>query len=371
MRRPSLRALRALQALPVAVLVATLGASRAGGQAVAASSTVTGGAPGGVPSGAVASGDVPQAPADSALALPDPERPRVARLLDAGTRAFRLPPLPVVRTVVNDDPRAYAGYDGRGAPRYVRRLFSEYERSLLKWAYGIEEPNRLWLPDTTTHATLRYDTRLVDGVVLVARVGYPSARYPGETWDAFADRLAMGRREEFRRGGTTTYSSIDALVPDARACFARLLDDARRAGFRVRVRETLRSPERQAYLYSAADGRTYTATSAHMVGRAIDLEIGDGRLTNPATVEEWVAFRRWVLAQRTVTGARFQLIGAVDRTWDWPHVELEDDPNGFRTVDELLAAAAAKAAQAEQERLAKAAAAAAAGATAGRAGGAP
>jgi hypothetical protein len=361
MRRPSLRVLHGFRVLRVAAVAAcaaagVTGASRAGAQAVAASSTV----PGGVPSGAVASADGPQA-ADSVLVLPDPERPRLARLLDAGTRAFQLPPLPVVRAVVNDDPRAYAGYDGRGAPRYVRRRFTEYERSLLRWAYGIEEPNRLWLPDTTTHATLRYDTRLVDGVVLVARVGYPSARYPGETWDAFADRLAMGRREEFRRHGTSTYSSLDALAPDARACFARLLEDARRAGFRVRVRETLRSPERQAFLYSAADGRTYTATSSHMVGRAIDLEVGDGRLSNPATVEEWVAFRRWVLEQRTVTGARFQLIGGVDRTWDWPHVELEDDPNGFRTVDELLAAAAAKAAQAEQARVAKAAAAAAAG----------
>ena len=310
---------------------------------------------------------------DTAAALPpvpDPELPRLARLLDAGTRAFALPPLPSVRAVVGDDHRHYAGYDGRGAPRYVRRRFTDYERQLLRWAYGIEDPNRLWLPDSTPHATLRYDTRLVDGVVLVARVGYPSARRPGETWDAFADRLASGRREEFRRGASVTYSSLDMLAPDARSAFVRLLDDAARQGFRVRVRETLRTPERQAFLYSAADGRTYTATSAHMVGRAIDLVVGDGDLRNPATVSEWVAFRRWVLTQRTAWGARFQCIGAVDRTWDWPHVELEDDPVGFRTVDDLLASAAAKAAQAERARLAKAAAggATATGSTTERAG---
>jgi hypothetical protein len=50
-----------------------------------------------------------------------------------------------------------------------------------------------------------------------------------------------------------------------------------------------------------------------------------------------VAFRRW--AQAYGGGNRFRLIGTPERTWDWPHIELADDPHGFRSVDDALAAA--------------------------------
>lgn len=279
-----------------------------------------------------------------------------ARLLEAGRRAFALPPREPVRLALGDDPLRYAGYDRRGVPNYVRRRFTDYERSLLRWAYGIDDPNRLWLPDSTPQATLRYDTRRVDGVVLVVRVGYPSARRPDETWDDFADRLALGPRHAVPRAtpdAHRTHGSLDVLPPDARAAFASLLDAARAAGFRVALRETLRSPERQALLFSAADGRTYTATSAHMVGRAVDLQVGDGNLGREATRREWIAFRRWVLAQRTPTGGRYVLIGTPERTWDWPHVELEDDPVGFRSVEALLAGARQRADAAEATRVAR------------------
>jgi len=38
-------------------------------------------------------------------------------------------------------------------------------------------------------------------------------------------------------------------------------------------------------------------------------------------------------------GDRIRLIGTPERTWDWPHLELADDPHGYRSVDDALAAA--------------------------------
>jgi hypothetical protein len=37
-------------------------------------------------------------------------------------------------------------------------------------------------------------------------------------------------------------------------------------------------------------------------------------------------------------GGRFQLIGAPDKSWDWPHVELAG-PAGYRSIEALLLAA--------------------------------
>ena len=36
--------------------------------------------------------------------------------------------------------------------------------------------------------------------------------------------------------------------------------------------------------------------------------------------------------------AEFRLIGAPDRSWDWPHIESMDGPPAFQSVEELLAA---------------------------------
>ena len=46
----------------------------------------------------------------------------------------------------------YAGRDGDGIPRYIQRPFSDEERRLLREHFGIEEPSRLYLSDTTTEA---------------------------------------------------------------------------------------------------------------------------------------------------------------------------------------------------------------------------
>ena len=115
-----------------------------------------------------------------------------------------------------------------------------------------------------------------------------------------------------------------------------MLAAARHAGFRVRVTETRRSAERQAYLLTL-DGRlTHTATSRHAEGFAVDVIVDDGNLADRVTRRHWVAFRRWVLARE---GNAFRLIGDADRSWDWPHIEYMAAPPAFRSVEELLATA--------------------------------
>lgn len=103
----------------------------------------------------------------------------------------------------------------------------------------------------------------------------------------------------------------------------------------MRVVETHRTPERQAYLMVAGGGVTFTATSKHSSGHAVDLIVGDGNLRNKRTRSRWAAFRGWVT---TYDGGRFRLIGAPDKSWDWPHVELAG-PAGYGSIEALLLAA--------------------------------
>jgi hypothetical protein len=227
----------------------------------------------------------------------------------------------------------YAGRDAHHRPRYVQRAFTDEERTLLRDAFGIADPNRLWLPDSSADAVLRYDG--AGGIA--ARVGYRSWRRPGETWEDFVARI---RRLDRRRWPAAARGSYHAglrwLAPPERAAFQELLDSARAAGFTVRVAETYRAPERQAYLLAHGNGQTFTATSAHQYGRAADLLVGDGRIDTRAKMREWARFRRWVLSWGQ---GRFRLVGTPWDTFDWPHVELAAPPVGFRSIDELLAAA--------------------------------
>ncbi|AHG93899.1 peptidase M15B and M15C DD-carboxypeptidase VanY/endolysin (plasmid) [Gemmatirosa kalamazoonensis] len=231
------------------------------------------------------------------------------------------------------DALAYAGRDAHRRPRYVRRAFTDEERALLRDAFGIADPNRLWLPDSTPAAVLRYD----GAGGLAARVGYRSWRRHGETWEAFVARIrALDRRAWPGAARSSYHTGLAWLDADARVAFAELLDAARAAGFTVRVAETYRAPERQAYLLAHGNGQTFTATSAHQYGRAADILVGDGRIDTMRKVREWIRFRRWVLAWGE---GRFRLVGTPSDTFDWPHVELADPPVGFRSVDELLDAA--------------------------------
>jgi hypothetical protein len=36
-------------------------------------------------------------------------------------------------------------------------------------------------------------------------------------------------------------------------------------------------------------------------------------------------------------GNVFHVLGAADKTWDWPHVELPSDKIGFRSIDAAVA----------------------------------
>ena len=233
----------------------------------------------------------------------------------------------------------YAGRDADGVPHYIRRSFSADERELLRRVYGIEDPNRLYLSDSLPDAAIIYDTSRDRGhahLVGSHRVGAPSVRREGESWEALERRLASGEPGAFPRSVARADTSLASLDSMAGPHFRRMLSDARRAGFRVRVAETRRSPERQAYIVTLSRHLTHTLTSRHTDGYAVDLVIDDGNLRRRRTRERWTEFRRWVAAYEA---GRFRIIGTPERSWDWPHVELNRGRPGFRSVDELLEAA--------------------------------
>jgi hypothetical protein len=252
-----------------------------------------------------------------------------AMATEAAVRAVTLRVYPVAE---------YAGRDEDGVPRYLQRPFSAEERRLLRDHFGIEEPGRLYLSDTTEHAYLNYDTERDPGagrLVRSYRVGAPSVRLPGETWEELERRLATMRPADFPSEAAKADTALASLDPEARPEFERMLAAARRAGHRVKVVETHRPPERQAYLLVSGGGLTFTATSKHSSGRAVDVVVGDGNLKHRRTRERWVAFRRWVTQYE---GGRFRLIGLPDKSWDWPHIELPG-PDGYRSIEALLLAA--------------------------------
>ena len=232
----------------------------------------------------------------------------------------------------------YAGRDEDGIPRYIQRAFTNEERRLLREHFGIEEPGRLYLSDTTAEAYLNYDTERDPGagrLVRSYRVGAPSVRLPGETWEQLERRLATMRPEDFPGSAAVADTALASLDPEAHPEFERMLAAARRAGHRVKVAETHRTAERQAYLLVSGGGLTFTATSKHGSGRAVDVVVGDGNLKNRRTRARWIAFRRWVTEYE---GGRFRLIGLPEKSWDWPHVELPG-PMGYRSIEALLLAA--------------------------------
>lgn len=236
-------------------------------------------------------------------------------------------------------PSSYAGRDESGVPRYVRRRFSAEERRLLRERFGIEEPNRLYLSDSTSAGYLVYDTERDPGagrLVPSYRVGAPSVRRPGESWEQLERRLRTMRPADFPARVRRRVIALDSLAPDVRPHFVRMLADARAAGHRVRVTETRRSVERQAYLLVVRGGLTFTATSMHSSGHAVDVVVGDGNLRRASTRARWIAFRRWVAAY---DGGRFRLIGTPEESWDWPHIELADSTLGHPSVEALLLAA--------------------------------
>jgi hypothetical protein len=167
------------------------------------------------------------------------------------------------------------------------------------------------------------------------RLGYISVRRPGETWDDLVRRVNAMRRSGFAPSSLVTSNSLSTLDPDIQVEVTQMLAAARRAGFELRIVSTYRSPQLEALLMAEGHGRTYTLTSLHSYGRAIDIAVGDGNLSHHGTRAEWIAFRRWVTRYR---GSDFRVLGSPDRTWDWPHIELPSSKIGFRSIDQALAA---------------------------------
>ncbi len=79
------------------------------------------------------------------------------------------------------EPESYMGRDIDGVPHYIQRPFSAAERQLLRDQFGIEDPGRLYLSDSSSNRYLVYDTqRDRAGVVVMShRVGAASVREAG------------------------------------------------------------------------------------------------------------------------------------------------------------------------------------------------
>lgn len=230
----------------------------------------------------------------------------------------------------------YAGQGPNGVPRYAQRHFSMAERSLLRTKYGVTDPNRLYVSDSTEDGLLKYDTRpkaCATCYVNSYRVGFVSVRRPDESWEAVERRVRATPLSKFPPWATHASVSLADLDPAVRADVEQMLADARRLGYRLRVTATYRSAEREAYLMAEGRGRTHTLTSMHSYGRALDIIIGDGNLRHEQTRSRWIEFRQWVSRYRN---GEFHIIGTPEQSWDWTHVEVPTPELGFRSIEAAL-----------------------------------
>ena len=260
---------------------------------------------------------IPVAPAPQPQPQPEPPRSKPAKA----------PPLSP----------SEKGIGPNGIPLYLARGYSPDERQLLRSAFGIVAPQRLYFSDSSDAAILKYDVKLklcrmcrVD----TYRIGFLSMRRPQESWEQFEGRIQEPSPKP-RAAATPRrlYTSLHDLDPDAESAFNALVEAGRRAGFKLSVVETYRTPEYEASLLAEGKGRTYTATSLHSYGRAVDIRVDDGNLARASTRANWIRFRKFVTQQ--ANGA-FRLVGTPDNTWDWPHVELPAPEIGFHSVDDAL-----------------------------------
>jgi len=236
-------------------------------------------------------------------------------------------------------PPPYTGYDARGVPHYARLALSSADSALLRAQFGVDDPGLLYVSDSTPGGYLKFDVSPDGGThdyVDSYGIGFASVRHRGETWRAFDARIHHTPRSAFPANIMGRDRSLADLDPAVQPLFTRMVADAARAGFHLTVSESYRSPEREAFLLSLGKGRTYTATSLHSYGRAVDFLL-DGHVgPTRRTRAHWIAFRSWVLAY----DPRLSLLGTPSRTWDWAHVQVAEGL-GFRTVDQALAAARA------------------------------
>jgi hypothetical protein len=239
---------------------------------------------------------------------------------------------------------SYEGTDSRGIPHYADSAISSADSVLLRRVYGVEDPRRLYVSDSTDEGILKYDTeikRCRTCYVNSYRVGQVSVRRRGESWEEVERRVTHTPAHEFSGSAHASSTSTADLDPDIRPIVEAMLRDARAAGFHLGVTATYRSPVREAFLMAKGPGRTYTLTSNHSYGRALDIVVDDGNRTRPRTKADWIAFRRWVTRYRTPAGSSFRVLGQLDHTWDWAHVELPSATIGFDSIQEAVARARA------------------------------
>ncbi len=181
-------------------------------------------------------------------------------------------------------------------PQYTTRSFTPDERALLRQVYGVEDPSRLYLMDESEEGVLKYDTKrktCASCLVNSYRIGFESVRRPGESWEQVERRVMGTSLRAFPESAHVGSTSTTALDPAVRADVERMLADARAAGFVPHVVATYRSPVREAYLMRQGH-RTFTLTSLHSYGRAVDIVLGDARITPAAPRTQGITFRAWV-----------------------------------------------------------------------------
>jgi hypothetical protein len=234
-------------------------------------------------------------------------------------------------------PARYSGSDDRGVPHYFDGALSPDAIGVLRRAFGVVATSHLYISDSSRAGLLKYDPQAKTCATCYVnsyRIGFISIRRPGESWEDLERRLRTMSRSSFVKSSLVTSASVSAMDPAIQGEVAQMLDAAHQVGFRTHIMSTYRSPEQEALLMREGGGRTHTLTSLHSYGRAIDVQIDDGRLGNPSTRRHWIAFRQWVTRFH---GNVFHVLGAADKTWDWPHVELPSDKIGFRSIDAAVA----------------------------------
>jgi TP901 family phage tail tape measure protein len=192
-----------------------------------------------------------------------------------------------------------------GVPYYFgNSQFNFSQLSDLK-RLGVSDPSRVYLNDD---GFLVYDTTKDKGKnvnVPTHLLGGQSNRRPGESWEDYEARI---KKELKGVPEPPANKSLSALDPTAQKAFTAMLARARKAGFDLNVQETYRSPDRQDWLFANSPGSTYTLTSAHSDGRAIDVGVGRG------TTAEYQKFRDWLKKQPE----GFKLLDE----WDPGHIQL-------------------------------------------------
>lgn len=107
----------------------------------------------------------------------------------------------------------------------------------------------------------------------------PDVQRGERTVEAWEDEVLARAANSFGPEVQSVVNNLDALNPDTKSQFERLVEAARAAGVSLRVNETRRPQDRQEWLFQQGRSRpgpivTWTLTSNHREGNALDLVMG-------------------------------------------------------------------------------------------------